>query len=1406
MSAEPTSVAPPSSAPTAPAAAPPRSRLRRVLKWTAIVIGVLAVIVALLPTLLSTTFAKGAIHSWLRNNVDRKVEFASLDVGWTSGIRLEGLEVADEAGGPLLAVPSVTIDAPLFPMLWKSIRVRRLVVEDPVATLTFASAASKDQGKPHELKDAKEPREAAKQKAQKPSAASPLPEIHVPVEVRNLTLVCRDGEGREARKGGIGFTGTLDTRDGPSTFDLNVPDGEGHGIHLVGTAKYFAPDGTPLEPSAQAVDATLTIASVDATRNRDLLAILLPGKTVSGTLDGKVELHTLGDFANGIVDLRASHVGWDAGAASAASRSGDDLTLAGAFESGGGHVRVKGWKIRADGLQLDADLAGTAEALDGAATLDADLARIAAKLRAIGVDPGCEPQGRLAGKLSFAPSPSKGSGEFTLSGFRVAGLAEGRPPVSVDEASVRFEAAPGKDGFSVTSLDVKLPAFTASMHGTRAADGTIDGEMQAKGDLGGLLDRMRDLGSLPAAFSVSGDLDTLVRVKGPPAALVVDLEHLRLTEKDVRIEASGTRGADGELDFRASGSGDLGNLFGRAAAAGAGPAGLGDVKGRFEFDATAKGPPSALVVDVPKVGVSGDIRLDARAHVAADGAIDAEVKDLSGRVDDLLALARRAGFLDRDLSLGGEIALTAVVKGTRTKPEVPNATLKLTGGPVIADVSGSIASTGEIAANAKLAADLAIVSDVARRAGFVEKRPPLAGRLEVTARAAGTRDKLAVPEAHATVTDGPLDLDVTGRLGDDGAVSATLKAAGDVDRLVALAKDEGFMKGVVTTGGRLEIEANAEGQRAAIAVPNAHVTLSGPLRADVTGRMDAQHAYSAEGKVDGSVQTLLDLAAAWSGEAAKRVDGTLSTSFAATGDAERFDVKVPSLSLSAKGLKVDADGSRAVDGTAKGHVKVAGPIEDLLALANAFGAAKDTEATGRLDAELTGSLTGAKAEGKLTVLATDLVVDKPQVGGAPFKEPRLSLSVPSVHYDTEKRALEPVTARVELDGASLDVTASMAGDVVSADGRLTADDRFSRNHAALLGGGSFRKVDGPFQFKGDVSKGREGAAGWTGGFTLSAEGVNAPHVNLAKATLPGTLANGVLTVDPIDAVLNGGPVTGRATVGLVGDAPEHHLVLDGKDVAIDSDLAPLVAHANPLFAIGEQGKTGGKASLHLDVAAKGLDSERIKKTMTGQGTVGLDNAFVQSTNWIGELLQFAGAGNRISIPKVSVPFTVKDSQVVTSELPMEGGGLSMLVGGNAGLDGKLDYLLRVKSLTGSGGALSKLASKLDKDGYLPLRLSGTIAKPKLKLPDIKDTLIDELGGLLGGKKDDPPKPADPAKGKGKKKKAGETAPTDAPPPPPPSDAPPKKDEPPPPPPPKDEPPPPPPPGDKDEPPPPPPPK
>jgi hypothetical protein len=1364
------------------------SRKRRIVKWAGGAIVLAAVFVALLPTILSTSLARTVIVSWLADNVARKVDFAKLDVSWGHGVRIEGLKVSDAAtpGQPLLEAPLVEIDAPLLPLLMKKLRVRNFLIENPVVRIaqkTEKETSASGAVKTRKVHRKRRPEGAGeKNAAPEPEEEDVLPEIHVPVEVRNLTVVYRDREGHEAQRAGISFKGLLDTREGPTTFDLDVPDGSDAGVRVHGAAKLFESDGTMLGDDERTVDASVVLTRVDAAKSRDFFALFVGDTAVAGILDGTIDAHVAGADVKGRADLRLSHAGYGDAANGATARPGDDLTVTGAFEWSHEKLRVVGGKVRAEGLVLDADLGGGLDSMDGHATLDADIGRLTGALHAIGVPfPGTF-AGKLAGSMQFTPSPSGGSGDFTLTGFRADGFTEGRPPVVVDTTRIRFAVVPSAERFELTSLDVTLADIAATAHGTRTKDGAIDLTADAKGDLGGLLARVRDLGFLPGAFSVNGDLDAQVRVTGKPDALVVEIPRLVLAEKDARIEVSGTRAADGALDFRASGSGDLGSLFGRATAAGT--QGLADVKGRFAFEATAKGPPSALAIDVPKLHVDGDISLEAHGKLAADGAIDAAVDDLSGQVTDVALLLRRMALLDRDVSLDGRLTATASVRGTREKPEIPHASLKLSGGPLLAEITGSVDAAGAVAADATMSGDLAALGDAARRAGFDALKAPLSGRLTASAKASGTRDKIAVPEFRLTIAGGAADVDVNGRYDASGSITATASVSGELDRAVALARDQGFMKRATTSGCRYTLRAAMSGTPREIDVPKAEFAMTGPLRLDVEGHADSRRNFTVGGKLDGATQTLLDLAAAWSGEEAKTVDGTVSAAFAAEGRPDRFDVRIPALAVRARSLSIDADVTRAADGSGRANAKVGGAIADILSLARAFGYGADDEATGDVDGDLSVTLAGPKVDASLALVATKLVVTKPKFGDGPFREPRLAVSVPSAKYDLDTKALDVTKSTLTLEGAEVVATLQMKDGVASLDGTLSADERFSANHAAQLSGAAFKKLAGPFSFRGDVTNGREKAAAWTGGFDLSAASVTAPHVTVEKASLPGKIDGGLLTIQPISAKVNGGDVTGKATIGLVGSSPEHHLVLDGKDITLDADLAPLVARASPLFAIGEAGKTGGKASIDLDLTANGYDSAAIKKTLKGGGTLGLADAYVESSReWVGELMKFLGSSERLTMPSVTIPFKVHDGKVETGEVPVEGAGLAMRLGGNAGLDGKLDYLMRVKT-AGGGGLLAKFESLLDKEGYLPLQLGGTIAKPKLKLPDWKDAAKGALDDLLGGKKkDEPPAPKTPPK---KKKPADEPPPPppppgEEPPPPPPPE---KKEEPPPPPPPK----------------------
>src|SRR5205823_3870958 len=140
----------------------------------------------------------------------------------------------------------------------------------------------------------------------------------------------------------------------------------------------------------------------------------------------------------------------------------------------------------------------------------------------------------------------------------------------------------------------------------------------------------------------------------------------------------------------------------------------------------------------------------------------------------------------------------------------------------------------------------------------------------------------------------------------NGAISATATVSGDVDRLVRFAHEQGWMKRDATTGCTYQLRAVATGTKDKIDVPNAAFELRGALRADATGRMTADRSFETSGTLDGALQPLLDLAAAWSGEEPRRLDGKLSAEFSAGGTTEKFGVRCPRLSIAAQGVKIDA--------------------------------------------------------------------------------------------------------------------------------------------------------------------------------------------------------------------------------------------------------------------------------------------------------------------------------------------------------------------------------------------------------------------------------------------------------------------------------------------------------------------
>lgn len=1372
---------------TSPAARPPG---RRWLRWTLIGAGGAAVLVAAAPMLLSTAWMNGVVRAWLDENVDRMVEFGSLDVSWSDGVRLRGVVVhdADPSQPPTLEASAVILRVAILDLLTRSFEIEEFVVVDPVVRIA-------DRGETvSTARVVKLRRRGARRRSGAPSddgaPTDPLilPDIRMPIRVSNLTLILVDAAGREVRRGGVTIEGRLTTRDGPTTFDVSVPTaGEGH-IRVKGDATLFDAEGVLLARDRMRIATDVDVRGVDAQANADLLALVLPGRPTAGTVDAHVTAVYEGDAAKGSVDLHVRGAAIGDAVGRRAAPAGDDLTVRAQFDVSGSRVGLRGLDVSAEGLRIEGDVGGVWPALDGKLTLDADLARLGAALATMGLATDSELFGTAKGDLTFAPAPGGARGSLVFDGLRVESRSNAHAPVVAGRTEIVFAGVPADGGFRVETLDVRLADLASHVSGTVARDGTFDLRAETKGDLGGLLARARDLGMLPSGFSVRGTLDSAVAVTGRPggtgdSALTLTIARCVLTEDDVRIEATGRATAGGDVDLVATGSGDLGNLLGRAQAAGAasgsGGPNLAAARGRFAFEARAKGTPDALVATLSKLRIDGDLAVDVsgeyRRAASADGSDASTIAATlraDGKVADAIALVRGLGLLDREVPLDGTLVARATVGGTAGAIEVPTFSVSLAGPTLTLDADGSIDAARKLRVKATGVADVARTLDVVSRSGLAgeTKLPNARGRLTFEADASGTTDALDVPRFTASLRGGPCDLDVAGALRADGALSGTVSADGALADLAAFAKDAGWIERTLTPAGRLAFRADLGGTREKPSVPAFEVTTDGVIELAVRGSVDASRSVTADATFRGALQPLLDVAAQWSGGAPARLDGSLDGSARIEGAAGSLRASAPQIRLRAGGADVVVtDAAREPNGDARAKATVSGPAADLLAALHAFGVGTDVAATGTIGLTSELRVAANRATGALSLVATDVDVETPEIGGGTFVEPRLTVEIPAFDYDVGARKLAPMDAVVTLDGARIDANVSMdetpAPDApadaaarrhVDLRGTLALDAAFARNHPELLADLTFTRAEGPFSFAGDVARGREGAAAWTGGADLELTGFVAPHVVAETAHVVAKIEAGTIVLDPIAGVVNGGPVTGTARLGLVGESPEHTFDFTGRDVAISGDLAPLVARASPIFAVGERGRAGGRAAVDVHLRARGVDAEAVKRSLTGKGTVSLADAFVESSDWIGLALSLLGTSGRLDIAPVAVPFEVRDGVVRTGEVALEGAGLLLRMGGDVGLDGKLAYGLRLKPKS-SSSVFDNYRSLLDADGYLPLSLEGRLSKPKLRAPKLTDALQgkleDLLGGVLGGK-DDKDDGADPPKDEGEKPKGG----------------------------------------------------
>jgi hypothetical protein len=216
------------------------------------------------------------------------------------------------------------------------------------------------------------------------------------------------------------------------------------------------------------------------------------------------------------------------------------------------------------------------------------------------------------------------------------------------------------------------------------------------------------------------------------------------------------------------------------------------------------------------------------------------------------------------------------------------------------------------------------------------------------------------------------------------------------------------------------------------------------------------------------------------------------------------------------------------------------------------------------------------------------------------------------------------------------------------------------------------------------------------------------------------LDEGVLSARQVDAVINEGTVSMKASLGLSGDEPPHHLEVAAKGVQVDRALTTLLERVVPIFSVGDEGSMSGKLSTSLTLDASGVDWKAAKKSMKGNGSLSVDDGVIRNSGIMGQIMSLLGGGDDLEFSNATTKFRVEKRRVWNDNLIIDGEDAPMVLKGSTDFQGRLDYKISAKALNLSKRDRKKFKKLLDKDGNLPFGLKGTLDKPKIKKPNIKD--------------------------------------------------------------------------------------
>ena len=509
--------------PTAAAAVTPTPPRRKRRRWLRVVllllvlgVGGLLLLVALAPTLLSTRPVVNLALKQVNQRLNGRVEVAGVSLGWTTGIKIDGLRVFDAAGVLVAQADHVACPMPLYKAIGGSFPLGHTVVDGLAVDAKYDS-----QGRLNLAQLAKaQPASATPPKAEpepaQPGQPSKLPDVSGDLELTNARgTISRPGQPT------VYLTSLAASVKIPS---INDPITD----HVTATAKVGeqGPEGKlVLDGTAAAIHGNrVALDSAVVHQSGDLtglaLAALKPFVAGLDTLDGVVDGHLKLDVPDGkSATLDANLTATQKVVAGGPLLHGDTFStgtltaavpkLSAAFPDGMGHWQSGRVKVGTDGGepilfkidqgQLTLLVDAVPQALlnlkdhkspgtDGRVELKAhfDAGQIAGQLKNTAKlsDDVALTGGTLDQLLTLVLSADKGVVTATTDLANVAGTRGGQPvsiqPVHLAVGATDLGGANVLDGLRDLSLKLSSKFATADFHGSDIGNlaGTLTAQLQ----------------------------------------------------------------------------------------------------------------------------------------------------------------------------------------------------------------------------------------------------------------------------------------------------------------------------------------------------------------------------------------------------------------------------------------------------------------------------------------------------------------------------------------------------------------------------------------------------------------------------------------------------------------------------------------------------------------------------------------------------------------------------------------------------------------------------------------------------------------------------------------------------------------------------------------------------------------